>query len=156
MNRAVSNHFQYNWSSLWIAVIRFGFKDFKYQICRLLKHAHFLQLPSSVLPVSPNAAVVTPSATALTDSLSNNPFHRSKVWICFPPLIFFKKKHSHTHTLTPPFFRLISFLFRLIWPKCTNASGKKNSNFAVAQNWIVECRKSNWHRKYHLFDHLNL
>lgn len=32
----------------------------------------FLQLPSSVLPVSPNTAVVTPSATALTDSLSNN------------------------------------------------------------------------------------
>ncbi|XP_031629856.1 longitudinals lacking protein-like isoform X10 [Contarinia nasturtii] len=29
-----------------------------------------LALPSSVLPVSPNAAVVTPSATALTDSLS--------------------------------------------------------------------------------------
>lgn len=34
-----------------------------------------LQLPSSVLPVSPNPAVVPPSATALTDSLSNNQIH---------------------------------------------------------------------------------
>lgn len=42
-----------------------------------------LQLPTSVLTVSPNAAVVTPSATALTDSLSNNQIQCSKVWILY-------------------------------------------------------------------------
>lgn len=47
-----------------------------------------LQLPSSVLPVSPNAAVVTPSATALTDSLSNNLFECNQKLKSFFPSPF--------------------------------------------------------------------
>lgn len=101
-----------------------------------------LQLPSSVLPVSPNAAVVTPSATALTDSLSNNLFECN--WI----FEFFSSSQNR--------FGLVRTT-NSHWDVRRKWAQRKNSKFTLHTHplmkaWIVECRWS----KTELLAHENM